>query len=158
MGFLFRFAEILPVQDHGRSKFFAITDFDERRVLRHHDRRRNAEQFPLVSERLGVVPGGGGNYAALLLVRRQLGEGVARAAFLKTPSALLVIELGKDLHPGEFAQRDGFRTRGIINSALDALSRGLNFLERDGVTHNRSYKTYVTYASRAWRIFAASCS
>jgi hypothetical protein len=78
------------------------------------------------------------------LFRRQLREGVARAAFLEAAGALQVIELADDLHAGHLAQRNRFPAGRKINRALDPFSRRLDVCQADDATHNRSYKTYQT--------------
>ena len=84
----FGFSEISSVKNDGRTKFLAITYFNQRRELRHHHRRGNAEQFALISKRLSVIARGCGDHTALLLVGRELREGIARAALLETSRAL----------------------------------------------------------------------
>ncbi len=64
--------------------------------------------------------------ASFLLPGRKLGERVTRAAFLETAGALVVVELAMDLHPGELAQRDRLRTRGVVDRALDTVGRCLD--------------------------------
>src|SRR5213078_4938189 len=101
----FRLAKIPSMQDHGGAELFAVPDFNEWRVLRHYDGGGNAEQFSLVGERLGMITGRSGDHTALLLIRRELGERVPRAAFLEAACPLFVIEFREDLHPRELAQR-----------------------------------------------------
>jgi len=76
------------------------------------------------------------------LIRRKLREGVACAAFLKTSGALEVVELAKDLHARDFAQRNRWRTGRIINGAFDALARRLDILESHN--HVAIYAAIVT--------------
>ena len=99
-----RLRKIFAVQNDGRAELLAITDLDQRREFRHDHRRRNPEQFALIGKGLGVVAGGGRDHAALLLFRRQLREGVARAALLEASGALQVVELAENLHAGDLAQ------------------------------------------------------
>src|SRR5687768_17956390 len=74
---------LLPIRRPPRSTLFPYTT-----LFRSDHRGRNPEQFALIGEGLGVVTGGGGDHAALLLFRRQLREGIARAAFLEASGAL----------------------------------------------------------------------
>ena len=124
------------MQDDGGAEFLAIADLNERRVFRHHDRRRNAEQFSLVGERLGVIARGGRDHAAFLLVGRQLRESVARAAFLETAGALQVVELAENFHPGDLAQRNRRLAGRIIDRAFDSLPRLFDVFERDHALFN----------------------
>ncbi len=55
----------------GCAELLAITHFDERRELWHHDRRRSREELALVGERLRMITRRGGDDATLLLLRRQ---------------------------------------------------------------------------------------
>jgi hypothetical protein len=68
VGTSFGFSEIFPVYHYVRAQSLTIVDFDERRVLRHHHRGRNAEQSALISECLRVVAGRGGDNAAFFLL------------------------------------------------------------------------------------------
>ena len=135
-----RFGEILSMQNDGRTEFLAVADLDERRVFRHHDRRGNAKELALIGQGLGVVAGGGRDDAALLLFRRQLREGVARAAFLEAAGALQVLELAENLHARDLAQRNRRLAGRIINRAIDSLPCLFDVFQRD---HAR-----VTYTSR----------
>ena len=128
-----RFGEIFSVQDDGRAELLAVADLDERRVFRHHDRRGNAKQLALIGEGLGVIAGGGRDDAALLLFRRQLRQGVARAAFLEAAGALQVLELAENFHARDLAQRNRRLAGRIINRALDSLPRLFDVLQRDHV-------------------------
>ncbi len=103
MGMRFRFGKIFSVQNDVGAECLAITYFNERRVFRHHDRGRNAEQFSLISERLRVITGRSGDDAAFLLIGGQLRECVARAAFLKTSGPLCVVELAENFHARDLA-------------------------------------------------------
>ena len=117
----FRFSKFFAEKHDGRAEFLAIADLDQRRELRHHHGRGNAEQSALIGERLRVIAGGGGDDASLFLLGRKLDEGVARAAFLETAGALEVIELAVNLHPGELAQRDRMRAGRFVDGAFDSL-------------------------------------
>ena len=76
------------MQDYGGPELLAVADLDQRRVLRHYHRGRNSEELALIGEGLGVIAGRGGDHAAFLLLRRQLGQGVAGSALFKTAGAL----------------------------------------------------------------------
>lgn len=78
-----------------------------------------------------MISSRGCDNSALLLISRQLGQRIARAAFLETAGPLLVIELGENFHSRELAQRDRFRTGGIIDRAVDAFSGGFDICECD---------------------------
>ena len=127
----FCFAEIFPVQNDCRAEFLAIVYLNEGRKFRHHHRRRNPKQLPLISKRLSVIASGRGDDAALLLVGRQLCEGIPCTALLKTSRALQVVELAEDLHAGDFAERDGRRARRIVNGPSNAFARRFDVLEGD---------------------------
>jgi hypothetical protein len=51
----FGFTEIFPVQNNIRTEFLAIAHLYERGEFWHNDGRGYPKQFPLVSERLGVI-------------------------------------------------------------------------------------------------------
>jgi len=125
------FGKIFSVQDNVGAEFLAIAYFDQRRVLRHDHSRGSSKKFALISERLGMIAGGSRDNAAFFLFIRKLDQRVARAAFLKTSGALQVVELAEDLHAGDLAQRNGWRTRRMEDGAFNALVRGLDVLERD---------------------------
>ncbi|MBA3651944.1 MAG: hypothetical protein H0W66_10815, partial [Chthoniobacterales bacterium] len=59
----------------------------------------------------------------------KLDEGVARAAFLKAPGALEVVELAINLHPGELAERDRLRAGRFVDRAFDAPGGSLDVVE-----------------------------
>ncbi len=67
-----------------------------------------------------MIAGGGGDDAFFLLLGRELGEGVARAALLEAAGALEIIELAINLHPGELAQGDRSRAGRFVDRAFDA--------------------------------------
>ena len=77
-----------------------------------------------------MIAGGGGNDSALLLFGRQLRKRVACAPFLETTSALDSIQLAVNLHPGDFTQRNGMRTRRVENRAFYPFTSRLDILER----------------------------
>ena len=78
----FRFPKILTVKNHGRAELLAIGYLDQRRVFRHDNCCRYAEQFTLVSQCLRVITRRSGNHTTLLLIRRQLRQRVTRAALV----------------------------------------------------------------------------
>ena len=127
----FCLSKIFSVKNDRRAKFLAIIYFDQRSKLRHHHRRRNAEQFTLVGKRLRVIAGGCGDHATFLLIRRQLGQSVARTALLETSGALQVVELAENFHARDLAQRDGVTARGVVNRTSDPFARRFDILERD---------------------------
>ena len=131
MGAGLGFAEILSVQNNVRAELLAIAHLNERREFRHDDGRGNPEQFSLVGEGLRVIARRSRNDAPLLLIGWKLRERVARAAFLETSGALQVVELAENFHAGDFAQRNRWRTRRIINRAFNAIARLLDVLKRD---------------------------
>jgi len=109
----------------------ARADLYQRRKFGHYYRGRDCEQLALIRQRLGMVACGGGNDSAFLLVRRQLCQRVARAAFLEASGSLQVVELTENFLSGDSAQGDRRRTRRIINRARDALARRFDILKRD---------------------------
>jgi hypothetical protein len=108
-----------------------IVHFDKRRELWHDDGGRNAEQFALISECLCVIAGRCRDDAALLLFGRELGKRLPCAAFLKTSGPLQVVELTENLHAGDFAQRNGMLTGGIINCGSNAITSRFDVFERN---------------------------
>ena len=99
----FGFGKIFAVQDHICAELFAIVDLNQRREFWHDHSRRNTKQFPLISQRLGVIASRRRDHASFFLIGRKLRERVARASLLKTSGALQVVELAKNLHAGDFA-------------------------------------------------------
>src|SRR5882724_6392917 len=99
----FCLSKIFSAKNDRRPKFLAIIYFNQWSKLRHHYRRRNAEQFPLVGKRLSVIAGGCRDHATFLLIRRQLGQSIARTALLETSSALQVVELAENFHGRDLA-------------------------------------------------------
>src|SRR4029434_1484195 len=78
-----------------------------------------------------------GNDSTLVLVARQLCQRIARAPFLEASRALQVVELAENLHAGDLAQRNGGRTRRIINSVRSAFARGCDVLKCDQAFNSR---------------------
>ena len=53
----FGFGKIFAMQNNTRTELLTSSHFDERSVLWHYHRRKNTEQFALISERLSMIPG-----------------------------------------------------------------------------------------------------
>src|SRR4029077_4708582 len=77
------------------------------------------------------------NDSALLLVTRQLCQRIARASFLEASRALQVVELAENFHAGDVAQRNGRRTRGIINRVRNSVARSFDVLKCDQAFNSR---------------------
>ena len=104
------FAEIVSVQDHIGAEFLAVVYLNQRGEFWHDHSCGNTEQLSLIGERLRVIASRSGDDAALLLIRRKLNQGVARAALLEASSALQVLEFAENSHTGEVAEWNGMRT------------------------------------------------
>src|SRR5436853_5022921 len=76
-----------------------------------------------------MVARGRSDHTALLLFCWEKDESVACAAFLETAGPLHLVELAKNLHPGDFTQPDGWRTRRVINRALDSATGCVDVLK-----------------------------
>ena len=85
----------------------------------------------LVSQRLGVIAGGSGDDAALLLIGRKLRKRVARAALLETSGPLQVVELAKNLHAGDFAERNVARARRVVDGVFNAIPCRFDVVKRN---------------------------
>ena len=127
----FRVGKFLSEQHDVCAQFLTVADFDQWRELRHHHRRGHAQQFPLISKRLSMIPGGGGDHALLFLRRRKFRKGIMRAAFLEAAGALKVVEFAENLHPGELAERDRLGTGRLVNGAFNALGGSFDIGESD---------------------------
>ena len=79
-----------------------------------------------------------GDDPALLLLTRQLCKRIARSAFLEAPGALQVIQFAENFHAGDFAQRNGGRTRRIINRARNSFARRFDVLKCDQAFNSRA--------------------
>ncbi len=77
--------EVLARQDDARAEGLRAPHSRERRVLRHDDRRRNAQARGLVCNGLSVVAGGHRDHAALALVLVELQQRFAAPRSLKEP-------------------------------------------------------------------------
>ena len=130
-GFRARFAEVGAVQDDRCAQRAAIGDLDQRRELRHHDRRRNAEQSRVIGEALRVIAGRRRDHAAPAFVRRELEQCVARAALLEAAGALQVVELAVNMRAGELRQWNRLDARREIDAARDAHAGSFNVGEGD---------------------------
>ena len=131
MRVLFSFGKVLSLQQDVCTELLAIVEFDKRRKFWHDHSRRNAEQFPVISQGLCVISGRRRDHAAFLLIGRKLSKRIARPAFLKTSGALQVFELAKNFHAGDLAQRNGWRAGRIKHRAFDALAGRFDVFERD---------------------------
>ncbi len=80
---------------------FGLRHFHDRRVGRHHDRRRNAQAVRVIGEALGMIARRRRDHA--LGARRvvELEQGVERAAFLIGRGELEVLELEIDRRAGQ---------------------------------------------------------
>ncbi len=98
------FVVIGSVQDHLRAEAPGSGHLDQRRHQGHHDLGPNAALGGMVSHRLRVVPGAGGDHAAALFLFAQCQDLVQRAAFLKRPGTLQIVQLEKHLLAGHLRQ------------------------------------------------------
>jgi hypothetical protein len=128
-----RLRKIPARHDHDRAQFPAGAHLDERGVVRHHHRDRDAEQLAVIREAQRVVPGRRGDDAALLLPGFQLQERVARAALLEGAGALEVVEFAEDPRPGDVRQRDGLRAGRHDHPAGEAAAGGADGGKGDGL-------------------------
>ena len=102
VGFGPGFGEVAAFHDDPRAEALRRADFDQRRVVGHDHRDRDAEQLAVIGERGGVVAGGGGNDPAFLLVAGEAQQGVACPALLERAGALQVVEFAVDAGAGDF--------------------------------------------------------
>ena len=95
---------VASIQDHLGAVASRRRDFDERRVLGHDDRGRDAE--PLGVERDGetVVTGAGGDDARAPRIGAQLEQEVGGAALLERARHLEVLELHETARAGELGE------------------------------------------------------
>ena len=126
------FGEVAALHDNPRAEALRGADFDQRRIVGHDHRDRNAEQLAVIREGGGVIAGGGGDDPAFLLVAGEAQQGVARAALLERARALQVVEFAENAGAGDFRQGDRFRTGGNDHAARDAAAGGANVCEGDG--------------------------
>ena len=80
----------------------------------------------------------GGNDSTLLLVTRQLCQRIARAPLLEASRALKVVELAGNFHAGDVTQRNGVRTRRIINRVRNSFARRFDVLKCDQAFNSRA--------------------
>jgi hypothetical protein len=125
-----RLGQVRAVQDDLGAELAAVGHLDQRRENGHHDGRGNAEELRVIGDSLRVIAGGRGDHAASSLLRRQLQQGVARAALLEAAGALQVIELAVDMRAGELRQRNRFDARRVIDATGDAVAGSLDVGER----------------------------
>jgi hypothetical protein len=101
-----------------------VADLDRRRVGRHHDHRRHAEQLRGVRDALRVVAGGVGDDAAALLVGGEPADAVVGAAELERAGALQRLGLGEQAEAEPLVEQRGFEQRRHHRLAGD-LARGV---------------------------------
>ncbi len=107
----------------------------ERRVGRHHDRRRDVEQLGVVGDALRVVPGRRGDHAVGPRFDVEVHEEVARPALLEGARELQVLPLDPDVGAGDLRERPRVRRRRHDHRVADRLGRRLHVGEAHGENH-----------------------
>src|SRR5262249_21721936 len=96
---------VAVVEDDLAAVAFRRDLLHRRRIRRHDDDARNAEDLSGERDRLGVVAGGEGDDAALLLIVAEPRERVVGAAELEGARALEVLALEENLRAGARVDR-----------------------------------------------------
>ena len=140
--------EILAVHHHIGAEALAGRDLDERSVIGHHDRDRDAQELAMVGEPEGMVAGAGGDDPAAARGGGQLEKRVAGPALLERAGALEVIQFAEDMGAHGLGERDGLGTRGDDDSTGDAAARGADVGKGD--RHARSLAAGARLETGMW--------
>src|SRR6266481_1894387 len=95
-----------------------------------------------------MIASRGRDYSAFFLLRGQLRERIACAAFFEASGALQVVQLAKNLHAGELTQRDRCPTGRVVDCPLDSFPSSLDITERDHAVAYTALETAATFSAR----------
>ena len=124
-----RLGESCAIKTNITPEATGIHHLDERRVLRHHHARGNAERSAVIGYCLRVIPRARCNHTSRALIRREIEQPVERTTILEGSGALLVLEFEVQRAGQAAPQREG-RHRGSCNNRMRyALACRSNFSE-----------------------------
>ena len=112
---------------------------EERLRIAAVNRDRDAEAAGVVGDALRMVAGRHGDHAALALLRRELEQGIQRAALLERGGELKVLELDPDIGLGDARQRLAAQAGRVDNGAGDARGGALDIVQGDGEIGHRAH-------------------
>ena len=95
-----------------------------------------------------MIASRGRDYSAFFLLRGQLRERIACAAFFEASGALQVVQLAKNLHAGELTQRDRCPTGRVVDCPLDSFPSSLDITKRDHAVAYTALETAAMFSAR----------
>lgn len=137
IGFPLRLVDVIAGEKEAGTEAASPRLLHQGREDRHHNGDGDSQLPAMVRERERVVTRRGGHYPAALGFLIEKEKGVSRPALLEASRALEVLPLAKDPATADLGECRRLLAGGFHDSRSDAVSRGDDVLERNGLRHEK---------------------